>query len=271
MNATPQDPTAGVTAEATPSEAASGPPYTIEMIDLDAGEISAVDGNGNPVPLHEALAAQQAGWRAFCKKNKAALAAFDAAKDDRRFPRDLTVGDFVRADRRGALPQFCRRYTAPQGTRPRTARPRARGAGRPAVKGSSRRSSARSGDSDLAGDDPDPAPRLCACGCGASLEGRRSNARYHDGACRLRAMRARKLESAGPPPSRIKRCESCGCWLSRYGRGGFRCFSCAGLQNNGDVRELARCGTYLDVTVYIVLRRIGNWPGSVRPELAVAA
>ena len=36
------------------------------------------------------------------------------------------------------------------------------------------------------------AVRVCACGCGASLEGRRANARYFDGACRVRAHRAQK-------------------------------------------------------------------------------
>jgi hypothetical protein len=34
--------------------------------------------------------------------------------------------------------------------------------------------------------------RVCACGCGRSLEGRRANAVYFDGACRVRAHRARR-------------------------------------------------------------------------------
>jgi hypothetical protein len=36
------------------------------------------------------------------------------------------------------------------------------------------------------------ATRICACGCGASLDGRRANAFYADGRCRVRAHRARK-------------------------------------------------------------------------------
>lgn len=34
--------------------------------------------------------------------------------------------------------------------------------------------------------------RVCACGCGGSLDGRRASARYFDGACRVRAHRARR-------------------------------------------------------------------------------
>jgi len=51
-----------------------------------------------------------------------------------------------------------------------------------------------SSDPDL-GDEPPghpPRARLCACGCLRSLEGRRANARYFDGACRVRALRARR-------------------------------------------------------------------------------
>jgi prepilin-type processing-associated H-X9-DG protein len=33
--------------------------------------------------------------------------------------------------------------------------------------------------------------RVCACGCRKSLDGRRANALYFDGACRVRAHRAR--------------------------------------------------------------------------------
>ena len=34
--------------------------------------------------------------------------------------------------------------------------------------------------------------RVCLCGCQRSLEGRRANTRYFDGACRVRALRARR-------------------------------------------------------------------------------
>jgi hypothetical protein len=49
--------------------------------------------------------------------------------------------------------------------------PRPRGAGRPAARGSSRRSSAKSGDSGSEDGEaePPPAGRLCRCGCQASL------------------------------------------------------------------------------------------------------
>lgn len=41
------------------------------------------------------------------------------------------------------------------------------------------------------------AARVCACGgCQPSLEGRRANAVYFDGACRVRAHRARKTATA---------------------------------------------------------------------------
>jgi hypothetical protein len=36
------------------------------------------------------------------------------------------------------------------------------------------------------------ATRTCQCGCGASLDGRRATVRYFDGACRTKALRARK-------------------------------------------------------------------------------
>jgi hypothetical protein len=39
--------------------------------------------------------------------------------------------------------------------------------------------------------------RLCECGCLRSLEGRRANTRHFDGACRVRALRARR--AATPP------------------------------------------------------------------------
>jgi hypothetical protein len=39
--------------------------------------------------------------------------------------------------------------------------------------------------------------RVCACGCSRSLEGRRANAIYFDGACRVRAHRVRR--AANPP------------------------------------------------------------------------
>jgi hypothetical protein len=39
------------------------------------------------------------------------------------------------------------------------------------------------------------AARVCACGCGGSLEGRRANAVYFDGRCRVRAHRARKAHT----------------------------------------------------------------------------
>jgi hypothetical protein len=43
------------------------------------------------------------------------------------------------------------------------------------------------------------AARVCACGCGSSLEGRRENAHYFDGACRVRAHRARKGQGQPEP------------------------------------------------------------------------
>jgi hypothetical protein len=82
--------------------------------------------------------------------------------------------------------------------RPRP-RPRPRGAGRPAVRGASRRSSARSGDSGEDGEssegssEPPPGGRLCLCGCGVDLDriGKNSDARYFKDACRKRAQRVR--------------------------------------------------------------------------------
>jgi hypothetical protein len=37
----------------------------------------------------------------------------------------------------------------------------------------------------------DPDYRICVCGCGRTLRGRRANAKHFDGACRVRALRAR--------------------------------------------------------------------------------
>jgi len=101
----------------------------------------------------------------------------------------------------------CLRNATRRSTRPR-------GAGRPRARALAR-SSSRGGDS---GDDgpgssegdgePPPPPglanlpprrKLCACGCGASLEGRRANARYFDGACRIRGSRVTTASASRRP------------------------------------------------------------------------
>jgi hypothetical protein len=46
------------------------------------------------------------------------------------------------------------------------------------------------------------APRTCVCGCGALLEGRRRDARYAEGRCRVRALRARQAPT--PPQPRVE-------------------------------------------------------------------
>ena len=82
--------------------------------------------------------------------------------------------------------------------------PRRRGAGRPAVRGASRRSGARSGDS---GDDAESAEsepsssRTCA-GCGGDLTGHRADARTCSATCRGRVARGQLLE---PSQSRTDR------------------------------------------------------------------
>jgi hypothetical protein len=74
-------------------------------------------------------------------------------------------------------------------------RPRARGAGRPAVRGASKRSSAKSGDS---GDDSDSSEPPqdgrppCACGCGLSMVGMRRGAKYLNEAHGSRNRQQRK-------------------------------------------------------------------------------
>ncbi|MGO9885157.1 MAG: hypothetical protein ACLPV4_19340 [Solirubrobacteraceae bacterium] len=82
--------------------------------------------------------------------------------------------------------------------------PRRRGAGRPAVRGASRRSSARSGDS---GDDADGEPdapdtdarRECR-GCGADISHRRSDAKFCSAKCKQRGWRGGHTSRPDPDP-----------------------------------------------------------------------
>jgi hypothetical protein len=110
------------------------------------------------------------------------------------------------------------RRRAPQLMRPPPLMPAATGAAASDVP-ARRTSSAASRDGPGDSDDPEPAgpgapvgtttrvlhpplhrggrgvstaARICACGCRASLDGRRANALYFDGACRVRAHRARR-------------------------------------------------------------------------------
>ena len=46
----------------------------------------------------------------------------------------------------------------------------------------------------------DPDFRICVCGCGRSLKDRRITARYFDGACRAKALRARKAATPTRTP-----------------------------------------------------------------------
>jgi hypothetical protein len=79
--------------------------------------------------------------------------------------------------------------------------PRSRGAGRPAVRGASRRSSARSGDSGSEDGEAEPPSTTgrhpCLCGCGASLDHKRRGAKYLNPTHRQRGQRARDHEHAG--------------------------------------------------------------------------
>ncbi len=77
--------------------------------------------------------------------------------------------------------------------RPRVS-PRRRGAGRPAVKGAARRSSARSGDSDSEGEPEPPSRRLCLA-CGADIAHRRAGATTCGATCRRRLARQRASSS----------------------------------------------------------------------------
>jgi hypothetical protein len=78
-----------------------------------------------------------------------------------------------------------------------TARPR--GAGRPALKGASRRSSARSGDSDSEGEPEPPSfARICA-GCGGDISDRRAGALTCGPGCRSRLARGRAIDGQPPP------------------------------------------------------------------------
>lgn len=54
--------------------------------------------------------------------------------------------------------------------------------------------------------------RTCACGCGASMEGRRPNARYHSDACRAYASDVRRGKTAAKPQNRSIRMPSALPW-----------------------------------------------------------
>jgi hypothetical protein len=41
--------------------------------------------------------------------------------------------------------------------------------------------------------------RPCVCGCGRSLKGRRANAKHFEGACRVKALRAREASTRSRP------------------------------------------------------------------------
>lgn len=111
--------------------------------------------------------------------------------------------------------------------RPRTTTPppgrSRRGAGRPAVRGAARRSSARSGDSGESGDDDESEPprsgrlcecgcrpaheiRVCACGCGREITHKRADARTFGASCRQKLSReASRATAANPNDQRWKR------------------------------------------------------------------
>jgi hypothetical protein len=99
-------------------------------------------------------------------------------------------------------------YTRASGRAPHATRtqPRRRGAGRPAVRGASRRSSARSGDSGSEDGESEPPPRrLCAC-CGRDIPADRGpRAKYIDNTHaerdRQRRKRQRDRERDVRPPT----------------------------------------------------------------------
>jgi hypothetical protein len=91
--------------------------------------------------------------------------------------------------------------------------PRARGAGRPAVRGASRRASAKSGDSGDDGESSEPpsAGRTCECGCGQDVSHRAAQALYlndrHAAADRQRRKRERDLLTGVPGLARTCQCK----------------------------------------------------------------
>lgn len=184
-----------------------------------------------------------AGWDAICssdadqrrKVDPDFLAAFYARKNE------LARNDAeIKAKRRRAIEQRCRgerwtfdirerdaqlrlrawedtsrkRAAVEPSAISRAARPRPRGAGRPAVRGASRRSSARSGDSGSDSDSSEPPPaegrRLCECGCGESIAHLAPQARFLTDTHRKRARR-RHVE----PPSYAEQAEPCVCDCGR--------------------------------------------------------
>ena len=111
---------------------------------------------------------------------------------------------------------------------------RAESAGRPAVHGASRRSSARSGDSGEDGSDCSEPPRggrRCACSCGADISHRVRQARYlndqHADADRQRRKRERDLLDGVPNSAKACQCAPQGnlVELVEDSKGG-HCFSC---------------------------------------------
>jgi hypothetical protein len=170
----------------------------------------------------------------------------------------------------------------------RRSAPRRRGAGRPKVKGSSRRSTAKSGSS---GDDPEPEPedveaesssrpagRLCrAC---EHVITHSARAKYCDRqVCRRARSTKRQAESRARKADKTpKRCAGCGCFLSAH-KGdapglcvkASLCWPCQGYGDNGD--DTRTSGGWPNPTLQLVLNRWGKWSGRLNSGagLAVAA
>jgi hypothetical protein len=94
----------------------------------------------------------------------------------------------------------------------------------------SRRHATRGSTDDDSGSGPEPPGetllgRRCTCGCGRDISHKRADALTFDAGGRKRLSRAKAVRADDPPYR--QRCESCGCFLSRYGKGSERCWSCA--------------------------------------------
>ncbi len=152
---------------------------------------------------------------------------------------------------------------------------RQRGAGRPAGRGGSRRSSAASGDSgDSDPGEPEPPSlgRLCACGCGEPVKDPSdprcryaADARGKTDSHRQEARRKRQVAEDPDVAPVLERCESCNAFLSRFGKGGARCWTCAYAKTTDpedpDLDEVLYGLGRLDPLAETLIR-CGGWPSS---------
>jgi hypothetical protein len=142
-------------------------------------------------------------WRTLPPGQRRGFILLDEARRDPRFKRIL-------AEHRGAY----RAAPVPRNTR-------RRGAGRRAVRGASKRSSAKSGDS---GEDGEPPPARACLGCGRDISDRRADAKTCGATCR------QKLKRHGPTvvvmPSRRVWCPGDHAQLVEHDEDGVRCVTC---------------------------------------------